>query len=340
MDTKLTYLYSYLLSIAACLMCSCTSDDPYDDPYAAKGDEMILAVGELSRSSLTTNLNTQGSRFAIYGNMKFKDYDPTLIFDKTIVSYNNNRWTYGETQYWFPQHVYSFVAMHPVDPAGISDTEYSDNRLSFTYTVPDDYKSANDLMVATHRRLYEENSSSPTTPVKLMFWHIMSRINFQVSNAGAADNLRVTKIELERVNRTGTFAITPAVLSADSRQTDDYDFSWTGISNNGTLTADIRVDIPETEDRSLFPDDNALFMIPQPDNKDVRVKITYTLIDAGANDEELTLTAESPIGGWESGKVYTYTTAISEITKEIYLTVSVKDWQAPKQPTPVTVPES
>lgn len=168
MDTKLTYLHLYLLCLAACLVSACTSD-PSDDLDAAKGDELTLSVGELSRSSITTDINTPNSRFAIYGNMKFKDYDPTLIFDKTIVTYNDNRWSYGATQYWFPQHVYSFVAMYPVDPTGISGTEYSDNRLSFNYTVPDNYKSASDLLVATHRRRYEENSSTPTTPVTLNF---------------------------------------------------------------------------------------------------------------------------------------------------------------------------
>lgn len=160
-----------------------------------------------------------------------------------------------------------------------------------------------------------------------------------VKNTGAADNLRVTKIVLEGVNRTGSFAITPAALSSGSEQTDDYNYSWTDISNSGTLNADIRVDIPETEERPLFPDDNALFIVPQPDNKSVTVHITYTLYDAGVQPEELTLTAEAPIGGWEPGKVYTYSTSISEITKEIYLTVSVKPWQTPT-PTDVKVPES
>ncbi|MDE7386870.1 MAG: fimbrillin family protein [Muribaculaceae bacterium] len=339
MNTKLTYLYLYLLSIAACLTCSCTSDDPSDVLDAAKADEMILAVGELSRSSMTTDDNFRSYPFAIYGDMKFKTHDRSVIFDHTPVTYSNDGWGYGATQYWFPQHEYSFVAFHPA-VTGAPATEYSDSRLSFKYTIPDNFASTLDLMVATHRRFYEEqNLSSKTTPVTLNFWHILSRVNFMIENAGAADRMRVKKIVLEGVNRTGTFAITPAALSADSRQTDDYNYSWSGISNQGTITANVDVDILENKQQPLFPDDNALFMIPQPDNKDVRVKITYTLYDSGSQPEELTLTAEAPIGGWEPGKFYTYATAISEITKEIYLTVSVKPWH-PEKNAGITVPES
>ncbi|MDE6402838.1 MAG: fimbrillin family protein, partial [Muribaculaceae bacterium] len=169
---------------------------------------------------------------------------------------------------------------------------------------------------------------------------IMSRINFKVTNSKAADIVRVTEIKLDGVNRAGSFAVIPAPLLSGSRQTDDCDFAWSGISNKADMTAGIRVDIPENESRELFPDGNALFMVPQPDNKDVMMEISYELWDDGKMFEEHTLRAQAPIGGWEQGKIYTYAITVSEITKEIYLTVSVKDWQAPKQPTPVTVPES
>lgn len=79
-------------------------------------------------------------------------------------------------------------------------------------------------------------------------------------------------------------------------------------------------------------------MVPQPDNHGVIMTISYTCIDEGNDDEEHILTASAPIGGWQPGKVYTYSLTVTEITKEIYLTVSVKNWQ---NATPsVPVPES
>lgn len=338
MHTKL--LHIILLINAVWLMSSCSSHEPAEDGPGT-GPEVTFIVSDQSRASVTSDLNRNGSGFAIYGDMKFKDYPQTKIFDNTIVRYLDGKWRYDNPQYWFPQHEHSFIAMHPVATTvdGISDTQYSDSRLSFEYTLPDDYTSASDLMVATHRRKIEADPAPKALPIALKFCHIMSRVNFQLTNAAAADIVRVSEIKLEGINRTGSFTIIPASLLPGSSQTDDYVFSWTGISNPGDLTANIYVDVPENGTRPLFPDNNALFMIPQPDNTGVIMHITYTLIDEGVDDEQYTLTAETPIGGWEPGKAYTYSLFVEEISKEIYLTVSVKPWQTPTG-TGITVPES
>lgn len=334
MDAKLIYIF--ILSIAACLVTSCTDDAP-GIVDAGNDYELTFDVADRSRASVTGMLNFQGSEFAIYGDMKFKDNNPQIIFNKTIVSYKNGQWGYDDTQYWYPKHEHSFIALHPVDITGLSDTRYSDSRLTFTYTLPDNFQSAQDLLVATHRRMFEDGTQSSSATLR--FWHILSRVNFNVKDEGAADNVKVTKIVLEGINKKGTFSIIPAPVSSGGKQTDDYTFSWTDISNKGNLTANISVEIPENEVRPLFPDNNALLMIPQPDNQDVIMHISYTLYDANAQPKELTLTAQSPIGGWMPAKEYTYTIAIREISKEIDITVSVKDWQTPKA-TGITVPES
>lgn len=307
------------------LLSSCVSDVPGGED-TVQGREVQFAVSDETRASVTTDKTIQKAPFAVYGDMKFPENTPPLVvFNNTEVRYNGNRWTYGATQYWFPKHEHSFVALHP---AGAVTPSYSNSTLSFTYTLPDNFASTHDLMAATHRRKVpeENNPSYSAGPVRFGFFHILSRVNFQVKNDGAAEMVRVTEIKLEGVDKTGTFTIAPAPLSSGSSQTDDYTLSWDGISNKAPITTNIRVDIPKDEERPLFPDNNALLVIPQPQNKDVIMSITYTLIDAGADDEEQTLTAETPIGGWEMGKVYTYAITVSETTNKIYVTVSVKDW--------------
>lgn len=338
MSLKLKYI---IILIALCgLMPSCVSDTPAEPDAVA---EVTFVAADLSRAVAHSSLSTEGSSFVIYGDMKYMNSDHLInVFDGNAVTYSNGKWTYKNTQYWFPKHEHSFVAAYPAEAKGRSDAEYADSRLSFTYTLPEAYGEASDLMVATHRRQYqydENTSSSSSLPVNLKFQHIMSRINFKVTNNKAADIVRVTEIKLEGVNRTGSFTVIPAPLLPGSRQTDDCDFAWSGISNKADISAAIRVDIPENESRELFPDGNALFMVPQPDNNSVMMLITYTLIDAGAADEQFTLSAQAPIGGWEQGKIYTYELSVSEITKEIELTVSVKPWH-PEKNTGITVPES
>lgn len=335
-------LHIILLVSVVWLFPSCTTD-VIDDGDIVPGSEMQFVVPGLSRASVATNLSYNGSRFVVYGDMRYNENPKTTIFDKAIVEYNDGKWGYGNPQYWFPKFEHSFIAMHPVDPAGMSGAQYYDSQLSFTYTLPDDFERASDLVVATHRRKVGVYSSDQLNApdfasVYLNFWHIMSRLNFVVKNDGAADNIKVTKIVLEGVNKTGAFAITPAPLLPGSTQTDDYTYSWSA-SDPGTLTANISVDVAEDKESPLFPDGNALFMVPQPDNNGVVLRVTYTMYDGTSQPEEMTLAAEVPIGGWKPGKIYTYTLFIEEKSTEIYLTVSVKNWQTPDSAN-VVVPES
>lgn len=328
-----------ILFLIGCLLCvaSCSSDSPGEQETGKDVELQFDVVGE-SRADALADISFNGSQFAVYGDMKFMDNVPITVFDHTAVTYNDGKWKYKDTQYWFPKHEHSFVAIYPAEASGISNADYLNSRLSFTYTLPDDYKSASDLMFATHRRMYDE-SSSLSTSVQLTFAHMMSRIDFKVKNDKAADFVRVTKIKLKGIDRTGNFTILPAPLSSGSNQTNDYTSSWGNIKNRGTLTANIKVDINEDKEEALFPDNNALFMVPQPDNKGVIFEITYELWDDGKQFAEYTFDAAAPIGGWVAGKYYTYSFTVSEITKEIVLTVSVKNWQSPK-PTGIVVPIS
>lgn len=327
-----------LTIIAAGLITSCSSDDPSDDSRIA-GPEMKFVVSDASRTSALTNIGFPDSRFIVYGEKKFENdnYAPSMVFDNTVVRYSDGEWVYDGAQYWFPRHEYSFTALYPI---GVGDPSYSNSTLSLSYTLPDYYASTTDIMAATYRRLCK-NAEGPTAEdIRLEFFHILSRINFKIENDAAADILTVNEIKLEGVNRTGSYAFTPAPLLSGATQTNDYESSWTGISNQGTINAHIDIKIPENETRPLFPDDDMLLMIPQPENNDVILSITYTLHDEGMEEDEiLTLQAETPIGGWNPGKVYTYSLSISEITKEIQLTVKVNNWQKPGS-SDITVPAS
>lgn len=336
MYLKLQHIILFLIS--GCLISSCVSDSP-EERGETQGAELQFAAGELTRA-VTTNINTEGSKFSLFGEKKFQgeiaSHSSIVIFNNTLVTYSGDGWTYGEPEYWFPQHEYSFVAVHPVSvlsKSGADASQYSNSSLSFSYTMPlsesDEVNIPDlaDIIVSTHRRMYKESISSSVAPVRLNFFHVMSRVNFQLANEGAADMVRVNKIELEGVNKTGTFSITPASLLSGSVQTDDYDCSWTGLSNIGNVTANLDAEVPKNEEYSLFPDDKALFMIPQPDNNGVIMKISYTLCNANNNDKEVTLTAETPIGGWEPGKIYTYIVSVQKQSITFNFNVEVEDWK-------------
>ena len=331
------------MTAATCAFYACTSDSP-DLASPEDYQEMKFVASEVSRS-VVSGINYEGSSFAIFGDMKYSGDSPAEIFNNVEVKYDGSTWNYAGTQYWLPRHEYSFVALYPYQSEPVSsepvydDIVYNNSKLSFKYSLPlSDDQSADenkkvtepsklaDILVANHRRMYAEDASKLTAPVSLNFFHILSRIDFRLKNDNFSDALRVTKIELEGVDRTGDFSITPASLPSGAQtQTNDYNCDWTDVSDRGTLTANIDAYVPRNGDVSLFADDEALLMIPQPDNKDVIVNITYTIINDGKDDKEATLTVPTPIGGWKMGYIYTY--AIKVERKTISFTVDVADWK-------------
>lgn len=341
-------LHIIFLINALWLLSSCSSQDPSEDDLG-KGAEVTFSVADQSRTAMVSDLEYPGSCFAIFGDMKMiykdnklKDDAPTTIFNNIPVTYRKEPeagWFYDNTQYWFPSHEHSFVAIHPY---GAVAATYGNSTLSVTYTLPEDFSKTADILAATYRKMYNSNyiPGDPVSPVPLHFFHTMSRIKFNLKNDGAANFVRVNEMQFKGIYKTGTLTITPKSLSSGTVETGDCSLSWDGISNNGVLSAKIDVEIAENGTKQLFPDDNALLVIPQPDNHGVIVSITYTLIEKDVEDRQMTLTAEAPIGGWEYGKEYTYSAEIDEITKEISLKVSVKAWQGLNSNAGMKVPES
>ena len=331
--------YIYLSVLTICLVSSCAPDSLVK--AEGEGVELSFATYGTTRASVTTDINTEGSRFAVCGDMinaesGNSDSKRIVIFNNTEVGYDGSNWSYDETRYWFPNYEYSFVAIYPASVLSetVKDSKYSNSTLSFRYTVPvsdgDRLNRAEltDIIAATHRRKYNDDENSPATPVKLNFFHTMSRINFLLKYEGSADKVTITKIEFEGVDKTATFTLVPAPLLAGGIQTDDYSLSWDDISDRGTLIAGINVDVGNGETQPLCPDNDALFMIPQPDNNGIIMKISY-IYDRGDDPEEQTLTAQTPIGGWEAGKIYSYSIAlnIEEEKFDMNFDVNVTDWK-------------
>ena len=331
--------YIFLSVLAVCVASSCASDPLVH--VEGEGVELSFATYGDTRASVTTDINTKGARFAVCGDMRKaesgnSDSKRIVIFSNTEVKYDGTNWRYDETRYWFPNFEYSFVAIHPASVLSetANDSQYSNSTLSFRYTVPIldgdriNKVELTDIIAATHRRTYNDDGNFSATPVKLNFFHTMSRINFLLKYEGTADKVRITKIELEGVDKTATFTLVPAPLSVSGIQTDDYSLSWNDISDRGTLIADIDADVSNGETRPLCPDNDALFMIPQPENNGIIMKISY-IYAPDEDSEEQTLTAQTPIGGWEAGKIYSYSIALNIVEEKVNMNfdINVTDWK-------------
>ena len=296
--------------VAACAMQGCSSDSPDVKPA---GDQEMKFVTSNDTRSAVSNIAYAGSSFALFGDMKFADNNPTVVFNNKAVTYNGNVWTYEGAQYWMPGHEHSFVAVYPAKVFENGAPQYANSKLSFTYTLPTleggilDKDGTSDLMASTHRRRYSDGFS---TTVSLTFAHLMSLVNIAPAfndNLMSDDAyLLLHKIELTGVNTAADFEILPAALLSGS-QTDDLQFEVTA-KDPGNLAIEFSEPVKminKAGSVSLFPRENPMLMLPQAFAADSEAKIVFyysTSEDPSTRDIDMPLSTYR----WESGKSYTY----------------------------------
>ncbi len=323
--------YTFVLLTALCLLAACDKQEPViqQDHCAMQFD-----VAGITRAVSTSSQTITDSPFVVYGDMTFlENRSRTVVFNGTEVSYDGSQWVYADTQYWFPNHEHSFVAVHPASSACLSDFRYSsDSNLQFTYTYPvGNYKDATDVLVNTHRRRY---TAGTPEPVCFTFNHILSNINIQFKyydpDKGAVP-MTLHSIVFKNIPVTADYGITPAPL-AIGNMTSDYvknpdSFDGWLIKERGDVTITFNGDnvksiAPDGKPVKLFSDSDALFLIPNPESP-TRMVISYTINEDGTWFDK-TETAVIP-AKWEAGTNYTLSLSINR--NEFKVSIEVSDWE-------------
>ncbi|MDE6383564.1 MAG: fimbrillin family protein [Paramuribaculum sp.] len=319
----------------ACMLSACDSDMPDGSTDTGVGTEVSFTTSGLSRASDTPSFD----RFAVYGDMRFQGDDdaaPLVIFDKKEVEYQNGRWTYSGVQYWFQKHIHSFVAVSPVsvvDPA--ANPQYSDSRLSFTYTIPttggvvEKKDDISDICVATHRRLYVSGNA----PVTLKFRHIQSLVN--VALALDDDLMKkdeyvlINELEVSGIKAKADFSILPSAILTNN-QTDDNVVEIAGQEGDAKLT--VIFDEPvklvnKANPVNLFAANDALIMLPQVFAVDSKAKIVFTYTVNGDAEAPKKITLSFKDMKWDVGKSYTYQGSFEIDKTQIELqSMGITDW--------------
>ncbi|MDE6370684.1 MAG: fimbrillin family protein, partial [Duncaniella sp.] len=158
-------LYISLLAFAVLALHGCSSDISDIVPDEEQ-QELKFVTAEISRA-LTSDINYSGSKFALFGDIKYLNSIPVEIFHNVDVTCDGNAWNYAGTQYWYPKHEHSFAAVYPAEALkNKADSRYVESNLSFSYTIPVtngnllDRTGTFDLLAATHRRLYDVNTNT------------------------------------------------------------------------------------------------------------------------------------------------------------------------------------
>lgn len=328
MKYDIIHIYLSMMIGLACAA-SCTSDRDSLDSLAK--EEMTFEVGNLTRTSATTNSNLKERPFQLFGDMnRTGEYYPGLkeLFNAQTVKFENNKWDYGTPLYWLMGQEHSFVAVHPHSDfiPGMSDLTYSNSKVSFTYTIPTDEYNATDILVATHRRKYTLDTPGA---VKFGFKHILSRINIEPAldevlmyeddrdkenhPYNKDEYIQFRRIEIYSLKTKASFSFTPASLQTGN----PTDKSVATYELDDNSVADIKLSFTNPKEVTnnktnvnIVDDDNALLVLPQSIDKDAKIILFYTVNRDHNNDHLIrTITfplSDLPIDKWEQGKSYTY----------------------------------
>lgn len=307
-NSKLIYLY--FLFPAMSLLSSCTSDTP--NPDFGKGKEVTFDVSDVTRATTTNNL----TEFAVFGDMKLPantETLPSIVFNNTKVQYMNGEWSYGDVQYWFPQFEHSFVAVSPISVLSSDNTQYLNSKLSFRYTIPIsavnnsvNLSDLKDIVVATHRRLYNPEDANST--IFLRFSHILSMINLSAAlddnSMGLNEYIKIQKLEFSGVMIKAQYDILPASRLSSS-QTDDMVVDMAEQENGNfslVLTTPVKI-VNDTKNVNLFADNDAIIMHPQvfATDSDSEIIVYYT-VNEDTSIQQVSLSLKNL--KWDSSKSY------------------------------------
>lgn len=295
--------------------------------------------GLSTRASVTTTDNMYKSAFAIYGDMSNLDSsNQIVIFNGTEVEDfdQDDKWTYSDVRYWFPDREFSFTAIHPAKVVGSNELpkiDYNDGSMSFDYTLPSDHQ-ATDILVAGHRRKYTAGYS--TDFVELNFGHIMTRINF-VANIDKNSKIEIKSITIRNIASEASYSVKPAEIMPGASSTSDLAGSaWSTptvpvMISKVAETNKIEMSVNNSTgimSVSLFPEKDALILIPQDVSDNMIVEVTYSTGGTDIEKIEGNLSTVSSVKSWAAGKLYTYSFTIEDNNDYIVFSKpNVEDWK-------------
>ncbi len=132
----------------------------------------------------------------------------TVLTEERVTRVDDTKWTYGNKQYWTPNHNYYFTAIAPVDTNHWTYNQAED-KLYFSNDV---VAGAEDLLYA-----YEKVSTHGTeigqamSAVALQFEHLLSKVNFKFKNGFATSNVSIVVKDVQMTApKAGTYQIAGA----------------------------------------------------------------------------------------------------------------------------------
>lgn len=304
-----------------CIITACSSSTIEDIPTQEEPQTAIGFNAKVNARALADMDDIQSNGFAVWGG-----YDGANVFSGTHVTMDGT-WGYGTAKYWVLNKEYTFFATYP-HTANVTAT-------NGTYKLDVETPAAADLDILTASAYTDTNVSNFNPEVALQFTHLMTRVNIKVGQdftTNENDDFTVTKVTLTGIKPNGAYQVTNAGTT----------FTGTWIMENITTTFERtfsgteQVAIRNQADQILSVwGEDGLLLIPQTiTSASVKVRIDYlfSMYQSEEEPEEGYVEAYLPASAdlWQSGKIITYSTTISNENNISFLAPTVKPWGTPQ----------
>lgn len=295
-------------------------------------------VSSVTRALITDAVYPTTESFSVFAQHE-NEGQSTLYMSDVKASYDGgtNSWIPEGNYYWPKQGTLSFAAYSPAEAKGDVFTSVTWDAASgfvisgFNAETNNDATKLYDLMYSDYAEGKTKGDQSDNNPVyygvQLKFNHALSALIFKAQTKDDYANATIKITNIEVLNPVANGDLTTV-------NGDPSTASWTLGSDATSMSVTSIADAALTS--TSTPQGNAMLMIPQAFDADVKVKITYTMqMDSG---EPVTQTYDVALNtlnesdgasttthdGWDASRRYTYNIIIG--LDEIHFAPTVEDW--------------
>ena len=233
-----------LLFAAAAIvaMASCATDDVVSRPAGAAIEFNDAFVENATRANDIAKDNL--SQFNVYGSVTANNTNG-FIFTDQLVEKNGDNYTYTPAQYWIPAASYKFTAFASLTADQTVARQWSfapaadaaNGVISFNNEVA---QANQDLVYAYADCTTPETIASKPAPVAFTFNHMLSRVQFTITNgftAGSNIKLDITNLTITDAHANGTLEVADGVAQTWAVGTDVFGRNFgstTQLADNNT----------------------------------------------------------------------------------------------------------
>lgn len=294
-------LFAIMISAAAV---SCTRENVTTANQAAiTFEETFIDIQDPS-TKVTDPSITTGSidAFKVWGYM---DTIGGVVFDDVLVSKVDDKWSYGELQYWTPEHKYCFRALAPVENCNWTLDDANANEHGLGIVSFTNLDGTEDLLytTATVTTPDKETLLSAGMPaVKLTFSHLLSKIRFTFINGFSSSNVTM---KISEIQMTAPKAATIDLAVENWWDNDDWKL-------DGTETATLSfADVPVLEATRSGVSANERLTIPADATCEYAVSFKVNLFVGEQPAMEVVKTATLTGAAFNMGKSYNIKTEVN-----------------------------